>query len=75
MVNSGRIDRPTGTGGAGALTGTRDRRRTTASRFWDDGDDRADRDDRRRRFRGYIRLEGATFDPDAPRGTYVNIIV
>ncbi|EKV30533.1 hypothetical protein C882_4492 [Caenispirillum salinarum AK4] len=56
------------------VSGARDRRRASTSAFWDSIEERESPDDRPRH-RNHVRIDGVTFDRNAPRGTYLNIVV
>lgn len=70
-MDTGRI----GSRGSSTSVGsTRDRRRSASGLAGLDGDD-ARTADGERRHRDLIRIDGVVFDRNAPRGTYLNILI
>lgn len=61
-------------GSSAAVGGARDRKRSAASVVGFDDDDRG-RGDGEWRHRDLIRIDGVVFDRNAPRGTYLNIVI
>jgi hypothetical protein len=56
------------------VSGTRDRKRASDTAFWDSLEGRDAPEDSPRN-RSHVRIDGVTFDRNAPRGTYLNIVV
>ncbi|GAA0572510.1 hypothetical protein GCM10009099_07970 [Caenispirillum bisanense] len=56
------------------MGGARDRKRSAGAVVGFDDDDRG-RGDGERRHRDLIRIDGVVFDRNAPRGTYLNIVI
>lgn len=57
------------------VSGTRDRKRASTNALWDTRDDGEGADDTSRKHHHHVQIDGVTFDRNAPRGTYVNIVV
>ncbi|WP_343864623.1 hypothetical protein [Caenispirillum bisanense] len=61
-------------GSSASVGGARDRKRSAGAVVGFDDDDRG-RGDGERRHRDLIRIDGVVFDRNAPRGTYLNIVI